>query len=250
MNSFPFSYHDYQHLSDRWKILGSEIGAKTSKFATHDQMPLLRFSNNAEDGARMDFYLSAGIHGDEPAGCWALLNWAENNLSWLYERSFLIYPCLNPWGFANNCRTDASGVDLNRVWNDSNHSMIGGIINDLHGRRFSITLNLHEDFDARGIYLYEPDSSAKEDGLAEAILGAAEQIIPLDDRPNIEGRKAIGGVIHPSEPPDDGIPEAWFLHQATESRNFTLETPSEWAAPLRIEAHGRMIEEALRFLAR
>ena len=69
-------------------------------------------------GLRSDggIYLSAGIHGDEPASTEALLVWAQENAARLRGMPLLLFPCLNPWGLRNNMRLDQSGTDLNRAF--------------------------------------------------------------------------------------------------------------------------------------
>ena len=60
-------------------------------------------------------FLSAGIHGNEPAGVYALLDFLEGEITpYLPLFQCTIFPCLNPWGFENNQRRDSHGGDLNR----------------------------------------------------------------------------------------------------------------------------------------
>nr|BFD60901.1 hypothetical protein CKG001_30080 [Bdellovibrio sp. CKG001]BFD64315.1 hypothetical protein BdHM001_29960 [Bdellovibrio sp. HM001]BFD68508.1 hypothetical protein HAGR004_35300 [Bdellovibrio sp. HAGR004] len=60
-----------------------------------------------------------GVHGDEPEG----VRLAEEFLQWLKQaeatrsaeiRPWILIPCINPDGYAQNQRTNANGVDLNR----------------------------------------------------------------------------------------------------------------------------------------
>src|SRR6185503_1275947 len=62
---------------------------------------------------RKRVYISAGIHGDEPAGPLAVLKLFQNG-QWPNDTSFWVVPCLNREGFAFNCRGDSQGIDLNR----------------------------------------------------------------------------------------------------------------------------------------
>src|ERR1700730_1806318 len=52
--------------------------------------------------------LSAGVHGDEPAGAWALLSIVRDGL--LDPRfSYRMWPCLNPSGYQAGTRHNAEG---------------------------------------------------------------------------------------------------------------------------------------------
>jgi murein peptide amidase A len=57
-----------------------------------------------------------GVHGDEPEGvalAQAILRWLEQNHARV-RVPWIIIPCLNPDGYANDRRTNDAGVDLNR----------------------------------------------------------------------------------------------------------------------------------------
>ena len=122
--------------------------------------PLYEISSTVRN-PKQCLYISAGIHGDEPAGVWGLFDWFEKNIEQLTDVNFLIYPCLNPWGLVNNTRTDFEGRDMNRAWSDNSHPVIGNVIERLAGAHFRFAINLHEDFDADGIYLYDPPAGKK-----------------------------------------------------------------------------------------
>ena len=62
---------------------------------------------------RKRIYISAGIHGDEPAGPLAARQLVEENL-WPPDVEIVLFPCLNPTGFPLNRRENAQEIDLNR----------------------------------------------------------------------------------------------------------------------------------------
>src|SRR5690242_11677898 len=63
-------------------------------------------------------YISAGIHGDEPAGPLAALKLLQEN-RWPDNVEIILLPCLNPIGFTLNRRENAEGIDLNRDYRNS-----------------------------------------------------------------------------------------------------------------------------------
>lgn len=52
------------------------------------------------------------VHGDEPQGEFLINNYLQKNTN--FPPEFLFIPCLNPDGLANETRTNANGVDINR----------------------------------------------------------------------------------------------------------------------------------------
>jgi hypothetical protein len=197
-------------------------------------------------------YISAGIHGDEPAGPEALITWAEKNTRLLRRRPFLLVPCINPWGLVNNSRTDSQKRDLNRSFQNDAIAEIAALKRAMGRRRFSLALTLHEDYDGQGIYIYEIQGACP--GWGEALLEAARPHVPADLRRVIEGREAVRGLVR--RPLDMklfkqiGLPEAVYLHLQACPRVFTIETPSEFGLDRRVRAHVAVIDECLRRVGR
>ena len=190
-------------------------------------------------------YLSAGIHGDEPAAPEALLQWAERNAKRLAKWPLLIFPCLNPWGLRNNVRTDSQGRDLNRLFHLDKHPVVAAVRKITRPHRFEIALLMHEDYDAQGIYLYEVQRGRR--GFGDALLRSAEKILPRDPRRTIDTSIAKRGLIRrrisPAKFEEMGYPEAIWLHLFHSEQTFTFETPSEAALELRVRAHMAVLDE-------
>ncbi len=197
---------------------------------------------------RGGLYISAGIHGDEPASCEALITWAESHVGDLRDLPVILFPCLNPWGLMQNVRLDENGIDLNRTFNNGGSVVIEGLKQVIGPYQFELALCLHEDYDAEGFYLYEVQRGKPYWG--EALLELASRVIPIDPRPKIDGRVARAGLIRRRIDPAlferIGHPEAIYLHQHHAVHALTLETPSEFALERRVAAHVLVIEECLR----
>jgi murein peptide amidase A len=99
--------------------------------------------------------IAAGVHGDEPAGPWALLELAESRA--LDSRlRYCILPCTNPSGFDVKTRENAGGVDVNRSFGGNGGTPEArAVLTFLRAQRFVLSLDLHEDCDATGFYCYE-----------------------------------------------------------------------------------------------
>lgn len=191
-------------------------------------------------------YLSAGIHGDEPAGPLAVLDLLEQDClpadAWIW-----LLPCLNPTGFPRNSREAASGIDLNRDYRHPRSPEIQAHVAWMQRQpMFDLTLCLHEDWEASGFYVYElnPDHHAS---LAEAMVRGARAVCPIDDASTIDGREAHGGIIRPGLDPATRPewPEAFYLLQNKTRLSYTLEAPSDFELPTRRAALVAAIREAL-----
>lgn len=240
----PDRVRDYRLLLERWlKVCGRQSRLTMGIFAEADGYPLMVVESAAPVPGTPSLYLSAGIHGDEPAPVEALIRWAEENKTLFGAWNLTIFPCLNPWGLERNIRFDAEGRDLNRFYNSRKLPRITAQLAVIKGRRFDLAACLHEDYDSRGFYLYE--ISASRPHLGEEICRELSRIMPADNRSKIDGHAARGGLIRRRIRPDmlSGHPEAFRLHFHHAERTFTLETPSEESLAVRISLH----HEFLRF---
>lgn len=238
--------HDYQHLARRWRAVTKMAGLKLQVLAKAGDLPVFWFKTPAMK-ASGGIYISAGIHGDEPAATEALIAWAELNWKKLSGLPLMIFPCLNPYGLSCNVRTNESGVDLNRCFHTDEQPVVAALKKAVGDHRFTLSLMLHEDYEGQGLYLYE--LLTKEKGLGEELLKAGSKFIPLEPRTNIDGTKAVGGLIRrrftKSRFDRMGYPEAIWLYLSHGSRAFTVETPSEFALDVRTRALRAVIEECV-----
>jgi hypothetical protein len=191
-------------------------------------------------------YLSAGIHGDEPAGPLAILQLLIEN-QWPKDFSLWVCPCLNPAGFRGHRRENGDGLDLNRQYLNPQAAETTAHIAWLERQpSFDLCLCLHEDWESHGFYVYElnPD---QQPSLAEQMVRAVAQVCPIDPSESIEGRPARDGIIRPSIDPRDRPqwPESFFLLTHKTRLSYTLEAPSDFPLPNRVEALVTGVRSAL-----
>jgi hypothetical protein len=186
---------------------------------------------------RKHVYISAGIHGDEPATPLAARKLFQEH-RWPDHLNLWIIPCLNPLGFTLNCRENEAGIDLNRDYLARKSELTRAHTAWLDERPpFTLGLCLHEDWESAGFYVYElnPDLQPS---LADAIIHAVQQVCPIDPASEIEGRQARNGVIcaNPDLTKRPDWPEAFYLIHHKTRLNYTLEAPSDFLLPTRIHA--------------
>jgi len=243
----PHCSHDYRVLVQRWRGLARSAGLRLQRIAMAGADPIfcLKTPTLAATGG---LYVSAAIHGDEPASSEALITWAEKHARRLARWPLLLFPCLNPWGLRNNIRLDADGLDLNRAFHLEDHPVISAVKRAAAPHQFDLSVMLHEDYDGQGFYLYEIQRDRPYWG--EDIVTAASGHIPVEPRTKVDAYKARSGVIRRrydrARFERMGFPEAIWLHMEKARRALTVETPSEFAIEQRVKAHVAVLEECVR----
>ena len=239
------SAHEPGELLERWRAVASAGDLSFEPFARAGEHELFALRSRAAHAGARRIYLSAGVHGDEPGAVLGLLHWAEEHISEMGRYDLLLFPLFNPWGIANNVRHDERGRELKRMFHSRAHPFPAWR-RRLGRRCFDLALCLHEDFDARGCYIYELGSA----GIAEDLLAVARPHIAPDPRLEIDDMEAKSGVIRREslereDFPLEGLPESVWLYFERCEVSLTLETPSEFSLFERVRAHSAMIHAAL-----
>lgn len=184
--------------------------------------------------SKPNILLTAGVHGDEPAGVEAILQFLERDLTDILNRfHILVLPCVNPSGYANNTRENIKGEDINRAFkNEVPESTL--VKQQLTGRRFDIFLDMHEDYDATGTYFYEGHCDKK--WLTPSIAQQAKKIGPLDGIVDDNDIPIAEGVLQV----DPGWAERGFtsyVYAHHTNHAIITETSSNWPMLMRVETH-------------
>jgi predicted deacylase len=238
---------DAAEVAAQFAAAGRRQGFDLERYGEAGGCPLLALTKRTP-GPRPRIYLSAGIHGDEPAPPLALLEMLEAGV---FDRRavWFVCPLLNPTGFQRSTRENAGGLDLNRDYRDSQSEEIRAHVRWLRRQpNFDLTLTVHEDWEAKGYYLYEQNPFDRP-SLAAAMLAAAATVGPIDPSPLIDGREAVAGIIRPAG--DDLLlrekwPESIYLRAQHTTLAYTVESASALPLPVRIAAHRAALETALR----
>jgi protein MpaA len=237
-------------IAARFTNAGRAAGFRTGHFGETAAGPLLALTRRTP-GPRPRIYLSAGIHGDEPAPPLALLELLEAGVFDTRANWFLC-PMLNPNGLARGIRENADGLDLNRDYKDLQsaeaRAHVGWLVRQPN---FTVTLSVHEDWESVGYYLYElnPDQRPS---LAEPIIAAVTAACPIDQSPLIDGRESKGGILRPVSDPllREKWPESIYLRANHTTLTYTIESPSAFPLAQRIAAHRAALETAITLTVR
>jgi hypothetical protein len=199
--------------------------------------PLMAWER-AADGPRV--YLSAGIHGDEPAGVLAALGLLKEGF-FSSDIHWVLCPALNPDGLAAGGRNNSAGYDLNRDYWKRRTPEVRAHAGWLESQPVpDLFLSLHEDWECAGFYLYEINLGRDLPLRATAIIDAVRPWFSPEPGPDIDGHlaRAPGWIYHEAEADvPHGWPEAIFLAKLGCPLSFTFETPSHAPLAQRVAAH-------------
>ena len=210
-----------------------------------------------QDVKLKDVLISAGVHGEEPAGVYALLKFLEDDLSdFVSDYRFLIFPCINPFGFEHNQRLNHRGVNINREFKRSTlcqeaHRIMR--ILERKKRKFVCTIDLHETDptyvgegftvadNPKEFYMWEvcPDKSLR---IGDDVILNVERRVSVCRWDRIYGDINSDGVIYYPEGCKNEIYaqrttlEGYLADHYT-PQAFTLETPCGWPMDKRVLAH-------------
>jgi len=195
-------------------------------------LPRYMFLGPKGGGEAIRLGLFAGIHGDEPEGVHALVQFvslleAQPDLAAGY--CLFIYPICNPTGFEDRTRRSRSGKDLNReFWRGSSEPEVRLLESELISHALHGIISLHTDETSDGFYGYAHGPTLTHD-IIEPALAAAEQFVPLNLSETIDGFPARNSVIR------DRFEGSLCSAPATRPRPFEiiLETPQSPPAYLK-----------------
>jgi protein MpaA len=162
------------------------------------EVPRYLFVGPRGGGVPIRIGLFAAIHGDEPEGAHALVQFvklleARPELALGYCLS--IYPVCNPTGFEDNTRQARSGRDLNReFWRNSAQPEVRILQAELVSHSFEGIISLHSHGASDGFYGVVRSLTLTKHLIGPA-LKAAEIFLPRDEQSFIEGVPARDGVV-------------------------------------------------------
>ena len=193
--------------------------------------------------------IAAGIHGNEPAGVHALFAFLQKKhyrrfiTNW--ELTFL--PCINPSGYELGTRENYENIDLNRKFRAKSPPLEVKFVKTVFNKPYDMTLELHEDIDSPGYYLYQTMDSKKKTTFGHQILNRVKDVIPINMNATIEEMQAEGGVIKASVDPKKmkWWPMAIYSMAKGTQYFLTLETPTMFPMKTRVAAHLLAIDSAL-----
>ena len=194
--------------------------------------------------------ISAGIHGDEPGGIESIINFLKNSnyLDYINEWEITLLPCINPYGYEFGTRTNHQGKDLNRLFKLKNPPDEVFFAQSILETDFKLIIDLHEDNESHGYYLYQTGLSNKYEKIGLEILNSLEDIMPINLETEIAGSQADQGIIGKELEilSMDWWPMALYGLSKGTQMCLTLETSSLFDMETRVHAHLTAIKTAFK----
>lgn len=210
--------------------------------------------------------LTGGVHGDEPAGVYATIEFLEQDAAQYADRvNLCLLPCVNPSGFEADGRHTMNGTDLNRMFGkESAQPEVAAIEEWLHYHKhlFRLHLDLHEnnpdapkeegeenEENPRACYLYESmEDHARRIG--RQLIDALPHSAPVCLLPKIEGETNDRGVIAYPEAYQNakfsvGPLDTYVLSQRLTDHTIVTETPEIWSMERRVAVQRLWVRRAL-----
>ena len=231
---------DYSLLENRWKRLNIPECSLESLASIHGY-PFYRILIGKN--APRNVLITAGIHGDEPSGPEAILRFLERG-NWNLRFNFTVFPCLNPTGYVQNTRENLEGKDINRTFGGDDVKEANLVKRLLQGMRFDVYVDLHEDYDASGFYIYE--GKKDKNWMGHRIIQKVRKLGAIDEETD-EIDIPIGPGHLQADPGWDnrGIVSYAYTHHSDHVLIF--ETPSTHPMDERISMHLTALEAVLDF---
>lgn len=233
-------------LQTRLRTSALRQGFRVETYGKIDRFPLLAMTKRTP-GPKPRVYLSAGTHGDEPAGPAALLRLLDQGFFDARAVWFLC-PMINPLGLSLRTRENADGLDLNRDYRGVPRSQeVQSHVRWLQSQpNFHLSICLHEDWEAVGFYVYERDPEPN-GPVAESMIRAVSRVCPIEFAEIIDGRPAQGGIIRGLE--DAVQKELWaeavYLWVNHAKTCYTTESPSSLPLEQRVAAQCLAVQIAV-----
>jgi len=242
---------DYQRVIDRVTALSARRW-RTRIMGEVAGLPFFAVESKTGPADRT-VLLTGGVHGDEPAGVEAVLRWLEQPPPEAKGFRWLVLPCVNPFGWVHDRRTNSQQRDINRNFRAAGCCDESRFVREVAAdRHFVFAMDFHEDSDAPGYYICELRTTKPFAG--ERLVAAVRPILPIWRSLRLDGRRAAAEgcvrrfpvTIATLERRRSWPMEFFLLHRHTE-HTFCSETPTRFPMAQRVGAHHAALREALRF---
>ena len=208
--------------------------------------PILKLGKK-ERSAKYQVVIQAGVHGEEAVSIRVLYKFLkELKPKYLKLYNFVIFPCLNPYGYSYNIRHNRYGKSVNDG-NWKKHSIPElNIIGEHYPNDIDLFIDIHADCGSYGkdrIYAYERVRPGME-SVAKKAFKENKKVIPYMDNETIYREYCNGGVIF--NPNRDNSIQDYMSDNGCDCA-ITLEIPGRMKGINRIIGSVRVLRDILKY---
>jgi protein MpaA len=220
--------------------------------------------NRSAASRTLKLLITAGIHGDEPAGVLALYKYVMSLSLRELPVEVHAFPCINPVGLLRNSRVSSGHFDLNRqMTRNSIAPEVRAVISTLDrlATTFDAAFDLQEDNpalsrdaapngpEANAFFLYESNFDPLRASIgAEISRAVAKAGIAVASQRSIYGERSLNGVIQRGMERDQVWDIERFLTMNVTNHAITLKTPVSATLSERIKAQTTALECGIQAL--
>jgi hypothetical protein len=201
---------------------------------------ILRIDLPSRNSQAKKILITAGLHGNEPFGVTALMEFIEKTVfdhKLRNEYDFVFLPMMNPKALKNSSRLTSDHIDLNRTFSSSRQTPQSlAIMNSLNNENFDMAIDLHGSIMREGFFIIK--SMESNEKLAQAALKNVPEefifksskenypeIIPSVKDPSIPAYQLIQPGIATSF--NQGTLKDYFSKELKVKNAFTFEYPGQ-----------------------
>ena len=250
----------YAGVLDAWRSLADQCLVHLQEISVGSPARTLCYADISPE-RNPKVFIAAGAHGDEPVSSWSLYDMVRDGL--LDPRyGYRLWICTNPTGYDLGTRQSVDGHDINRSYSGFGLTPESQcIIRETQNQAYILAIDLHEDFESEGFYLYEPivDMTAPYGRkIIDEITVAGFPLQHLDDSFDLgypleaadalrllEPGRVLPDVTHECQYFADGLPLTMFLLNNGAKRALTFETPRRAMWDDRLAMHRIAVVTAL-----
>lgn len=238
--------NDLAAFGREWDLLARQRGFTTSTLGEVLGHAVWMGHRPAVQAHAPRVMISAGFHGEEPAGPWGVLALLRDAPDTLLDQVHLsVLPLVNSTGFAKGLRLNARGENPNRGFGahagTDRLSAEGALLVQhashlLPAARDGLYCG-HEDQEQSHTYLYTFEPNKPPGAFSQGLIETGGQWFPVAPDGDIEGDMVRGGLVHNKY---DGSFESWCSEQGTRVA-VCAETPCKQPFERRVQAQAALM---------
>ncbi|HGY0217415.1 TPA: aminoacyl--tRNA ligase-related protein [Klebsiella pneumoniae] len=222
-NDIAFFEKAFREQSSRWGLYEIVLGCPGE-----GNISLYQSVNQGADVPHI--LIAAGFHGEEPAGCWGMLDFLREGSPELFDNvavSFL--PLVNLSGLSAGCRLNSTGQNPNRGFTNG-----AEVEPSVEGK---VLLNYEALLLRQQAYLYTFEHTARPGHFSVALRDELERFFPVMEKERVDGCECEDGIIFNHF---DSSFESWLYSSGSDVAACT-ETPGLQPFAKRAEANRYLI---------